>query len=547
MKASGIGETVEDKLRHSLQQQKLLADISQKVNSMTRSCPDCTDILRLIGEHTNVSRISVFLNNSTGTATRNAFTWCNEGITDYQNKQQNLSYAIVPSLKKKLVEQGRIVSADINQLPDDFSSILRPLGIKSILIFPLFVQAEFSGFIGFDECLVNKQWDSDEVELLRTIANIISATFERNKYHQQLHDSETQLKMAIENTDTGLWDWNIPTGQVYFNDIWLKQLGYDRSEIKPHLSAWEKLVHPDDMPAAEEALNKHLAGETGDYQNLHRLLTKSGDWKWVLDRGKVIEWNDAGEPIRAIGTHIDMDRHKKVEDELRIANATKDKFFSIIAHDLRGPIGSLMQISELIAEKGNVDEATLYKFLNSQKELTKSTYRLLENLLNWAKYNEKQIENNPKILNINNIIDETVEHIHYQLSKKSIELTKEYSGVYEAYADENMVKLIIRNLLSNALKFTPNKGSVSIGLAHTNGFLTVSIEDSGVGIAKENIDKILSDDQFFTTAGTENEKGTGLGLKICKNFISMNHGSIKIESEPAKGTRISFTLPRQSV
>lgn len=547
MITAGIHRSVEDKLLHSLQQQTLLADISQKLNSASSSSPVFNEILKMMGEHAGVSRINIFLNNSDGSETSNRYTWCGEGIPDHQAEQQNLPYSRFPSLRKMLVDERRSVSANVNDLPEDMSGVLEPLGIKSILIFPLSFRDEFFGFIGFDECHEYREWDSEEVDLLRTIANIISTTFERNKYQQQLIYSEAQFKMAIENTDAGLWDWNIKTGEVFFNDIWCRQLGYDRSEVIPHVSAWETLVHPDDMPAIEEALNKHLAGETDYYQSLHRLLTKSGEWKWVLDRGKVIERDEAGKPVRAIGTHIDMDHQKKVEDELRIANATKDKFFSIIAHDLRGPIASLMQISELIAEKGSVDEPTLYTFLNSQKELTKSTYRLLENLLSWAKYNENQIENVPKPLNINNLIDETVEHITYQLHKKRIALAKEYSGQYEAYADGNMVKLIIRNLLSNALKFTPVNGSVSIGLTYINDFLEVSVNDSGVGIAKENLEKILSDDQYFTTAGTENEKGTGLGLKICKNFVAMNHGTIKIDSQPGKGTRISFTLPKKSV
>ena len=536
-------KVIENKIKHSLRQQTLLASISQNLNSIQNLASKINETLSLLGNHTNVSRVYIFEDDAEGKCTTNTYEWCNVGILPQIEELFAISYDFIPSWKKIFKENGRIFSVDIKELPEDIFQVLEPQMIKSILVYPLYVQEKFYGFIGFDECIINKNWEQDEIELLRIIANIISNAFERMKFQKQLIESENQLKRAIENTEAGVWDWNIETGHVYFNDIWCQMLGFEKSEIEPHIRSWKRLVHPDDLPLINEALDKHFAGETESYHTSHRLLCKTGEWIWVVDKGKIIERDKSGKPTRAIGTHIDITNQKKTEKELQVANATKDKFFSIIGHDLRGPIGALMQISELISEKGVVDEETLYSMLDSQKVLSKSTFQLLENLLNWANYNMEHLEYNPKIINLNKVIIESIDNIKYVANKKNIFLSIDFFSHINVFADEDMLNLIIRNLLSNALKFTPQGGLIVIKMIKNVSFIEIIITDSGVGITKENIEKILSDDEFHTTRGTANEKGTGLGLKLCKSFIIANHGTLKIESELNKGSKFSFTLP----
>jgi PAS domain S-box-containing protein len=358
------------------------------------------------------------------------------------------------------------------------------------------------------------------------------------------------LKLAIENTDAGLWDWNISTGEVYFSDIWCKMLGYDKSEVEPNVKSWEKLVHPDDMPFINMVLTQHLEGKTDDYQTIHRLLTKSGKWKWVMDKGKVIEYDGDGRPTRAIGTHIDMDYQKKIEDELRKANTTKDKFFSIIAHDMLGPLGTLVKVTELISQKGMMSPEKMYSFLDNVKALTKNIFDLLTDLLSWAKINQEKVDFHPKNLNLNKIIKHNVDEIQLLANGKGITIMIKDAESFIVFADENMVDLVLRNLISNSVKFTKPDGEIVIEIVNDVSydkqkiqFAKVRILDSGVGILPEDIQKILSDDIFYSTFGTKNEKGTGLGLKLCKEFIKTNGGVFNIESKINLGTICSFTLP----
>jgi len=155
----------------------------------------------------------------------------------------------------------------------------------------------------------------------------------------KLRDSEIRSQLALDGADLGTWDWNIQTGHVMFNERWAEMLGYRQDEIKPDLSAWKNLIHPDDMPGVEEALNAHLEGRTDRYETEHRLLHKSGEWVWVLDKGRVIERGTDGKPLRACGTHLDITERKQAEEEreriLRLSSdlictASPDGYFKFL-------------------------------------------------------------------------------------------------------------------------------------------------------------------------------------------------------------------------
>lgn len=249
----------------------------------------------------------------------------------------------------------------------------------------------------------------------------------------------------------------------------------------------------------------------------------------------------AEEVSARIAIHLKICRQSK---ELKELNATKDKFFSIIAHDLRGPIGNMMQISEFIAGKGNVDDDTLYSFLESQKELSKNTFQLLENLLNWARSNTNQIEFRPEILDVNSLIEACIEDIKIQATGKNITISVNYFAQCQVIADENMVRLIIRNLLSNAIKFTPKGGMISI-LTNSgeNNTVVIAVKDTGIGMTPKIHDNLFRIDVNSSRYGTDGESSSGLGLLLCKEFVKKHGGEIWVESEEGKGSTFSFTIP----
>lgn len=274
------------------------------------------------------------------------------------------------------------------------------------------------------------------------------------------------------------------------------------------------------------------------------MRTKAGAWKWVQDIGLVVEYDSEGEPLRAIGTYFDIDRLMRALEELKRANATKDRFLSIIAHDLINPVGSLMQLSEILADNDALDRVVMQEVLESQRELSRGTFSLLENLLNWAKRSGQEIQFNPKVVDLSQIVDEIFKFVTHSAKLKDISLIKLDFESSKVYADEDMVRLIVRNLLSNAIKFTPKNGQIRVESNVNGKFLEICVIDNGVGMTNDEIDRIFSDHEYFSTYGTEQEKGTGLGLKLCKHFVRINGGVLSISSQPDNETRFSFTLPQ---
>ncbi len=532
----------ESKIQYFFKQQKLLADISQLLNSTTNLELILGDVLRLIGEHLNVSRVYIFEEINESIA-RNSYNWSNPGVK-LQINGQEISYDLIPSWKEMLIKDGRIFSSHIQDLPNDMYKQLLIQGIRSILVYPLYVQDIFYGFIGFHECVSNKVWAEDEIDLLKTVSNIISNAIERKLVLKKLKDSELRLQLAIDSANEGIWDWNNTTGHVFYNDNWCRMLGYTPNEIAPNISSWEKLIHPDDLPRLKETLENHLDLKTEYYEAVCRLKTKDGNWKWILDHGMVIERNEHNKPLRTVGTHIDITRQKETELKLQESIDTKNKLFSIIAHDLRGPIGNFIPILDMISGDNELDKSTKKSLLDDMKKSTQTTYELLVNLLNWSRCQDNSISLMPSQFVLNKIISNNVELLTPTANQKSITIQVKTNKILSAFADSDSISLVVRNLLSNALKFTPNNGTITISAFDNDRQIEVEIEDNGIGMQKEVTDSLFKVKSFHSTPGTNFEKGSGLGLVLCKEFTERNGGQIRVESTLGKGSKFTFTLPK---
>ena len=244
---------------------------------------------------------------------------------------------------------------------------------------------------------------------------------------------------------------------------------------------------------------------------------------------------------------LNANLEKKVKlrtKELFEANATKDKFFSIIAHDLKNPFNALIGITELLLDDYESFDDTLKKnLINDLNSVSKNTSKLLDNLLKWSQTQTGKIELNPETLQLKEIVDENISLLKSQADNKNISLTSQIIDK-QILCDKNMITTVIRNLISNALKFTHRNGTVRILSKDTDNFIEICICDSGVGINKANISKIFSESEKNTTYGTEKEGGTGLGLILCKEFIEINGGKIWVESEIGKGSQFKFTVKK---
>lgn len=235
---------------------------------------------------------------------------------------------------------------------------------------------------------------------------------------------------------------------------------------------------------------------------------------------------------------------EKIMKETLKLNATKNKFFKIIGHDLKAPIWQMIQFSELIEDR--YDELSKDQLLFLVKDLKESStngFNLLENLLNWAIANTNKLEFKPEKVSLEELIYENANLTSKQRQNKNIKLHVVDDYKNKALIDKNMINTVIRNLLSNAIKYTPRGGSIKIHLKHHLKGLLFEIIDNGIGISKERCKMLFQINNTYSTKGTNSEKGTGIGLILCSEFIKRHMGNISVESEIGKGSTFSFWLP----
>ncbi|MGM0497418.1 MAG: ATP-binding protein, partial [Bacteroidota bacterium] len=237
----------------------------------------------------------------------------------------------------------------------------------------------------------------------------------------------------------------------------------------------------------------------------------------------------------------EIERKRKELEEL---NATKDKFFSIIAHDLKNPFNTVIGLSELLLYRyDSYDEEKIKEFIGQINKFSSNAYNLLDNLLQWARSQTGRIKVNKSQINICKLVDENFFLLQDKADEKNIQLLNEVDGSLICWADKNMINTVIRNLISNALKFTQEKGRIKIVSENKDdNQVKISVIDNGIGIDKEEIPKLFKITTHFSKEGTNSETGTGLGLILCHEFIEKNDGQIWVESEKDKGSSFNFTL-----
>ena len=236
---------------------------------------------------------------------------------------------------------------------------------------------------------------------------------------------------------------------------------------------------------------------------------------------------------------------KVQHEELVRVNETKDKFLSIIGHDLRNPIGAFKDVLAQLADFPEMFTDELRQQITKElRDEAESTYFLLDNLLSWAKSQQKNIVYRPERLDIKTLVENNFLLNSRFSGSKNIRLISKLKGNPEVYADQNMVSLILRNLISNAIKFTREGGEVTVSAEEKGDWVAVSVTDTGIGIPKEQQSDLFSGSKLITTYGTNHEKGSGLGLRLCQEFVDIHGGKITLLSEPGQGSAFTFTLKK---
>jgi PAS domain S-box-containing protein len=389
----------------------------------------------------------------------------------------------------------------------------------------------------------------DVIGVLFTVQDIS----EKKKAIIELRLSEIRFHTIFDRVPLGIAVLESKSGKFkQINPKLCKILDYEKEEILAR--SFQDVTHPDDLLQNLDKLRLLLDGKTQLITMDNRYIRKDQTVIWVN-----ITYVPLNMENKSIEYHIvivsDITEAKKVNEQaieytesLLSLNATKDKFFNIIAHDLRNPFAGIIGLSEMmeteLKEAGNCNFTDILKYVQLIKTSSKSALALLENLMQWAKSQRKEISYSPKNIYIEEIIDSSLELVIGSAFKKKIAIEKDFVNTRAVvFADSALTNTILRNLLTNAIKFSFPENAITI-LTKLNGdFLEISIKDTGIGIKADNLDKLFRIDSKFTKLGTDREKGTGLGLILCKEFVEKQHGRIWVESKFGKGSTFTFTLP----
>jgi len=369
-----------------------------------------------------------------------------------------------------------------------------------------------------------------------------------------LIDNRNKLDAIFNNNIIGI---TVVNPQGYFkmvNSRMIELLGYSSDEFKRLRSI--EITHPESTELSAIMMDKIFKNEIDQYSIEKQYVKKDGTSFWADLYVSPIR-NAEGEIVEVAGLIADIDQKKHIEmklieDErkLKDLNATKDKLFSIIAHDIKNPFHAILGFATLLNERldeFSQDEVKL--FVSKILEASENTYKLLEDLLTWGRSQLGKLRLSPQIIYPYRIADEVLKHYHVLADSKRIELINNIPPELTLYADFDMVKFMLRNLVHNGIKFTGENGQIicfqkesPFGDKHI-----IAVKDTGIGIHPDKIEKLFDINSFLTTDGTADEKGTGLGLSLTLEMVALNGGMITVESEVGVGTTFNIILPFHSV
>ncbi len=386
-------------------------------------------------------------------------------------------------------------------------------------------------------------------EIIGVIGTVYDIT-ERKKLEESLKSINERFVLATNAASISVWEHDFITDIIQIDENFNKIYGITQNNYKIDFNQFCKFIHPGDLDIIKFNIEEAIKSDKN--RNFEfRIIRTDGNIRNISAYGKIVK-DETDKPVKYIGVNTDITDFKNAElaikenEKLLLQlNADKDRFISILSHDLRSPFNNLLGLSEILTEdiyKLNIDE--IEKLANQIKTTARSTFNLLEDILAWARTQQGTIPFNPQLISFIDICMNILETVNPDANAKNLTINYSAPDGINIFADNDMIKTVIRNLVSNAIKFTNIGGAINIDAEENSENITISVSDNGVGIAPGDMEKLFNISEVLTTKGTANEKGTGLGLLLCKEFVEKHGGKIWVESRPGKGSDFKFILPR---
>jgi len=536
-----IKDEVFGDVRRLYEEQSLISAVLAELYRNDDCDSGIMSVLARVGSYLNVSRVFILEKVSGQDDLTLAYVW-------HRRKYPSRKGVTLPkSATRHLFDYFRDNQSyritDLDKISPEYADYLSSLDIVSCLIFPLTMQGQVFGFIGLDECERKREWNETEIHISEILAELVSQSILQRRSQRELLYSHEVLTSVLDSVQAIVVIVEPETNRILFLNQFTRNIFGDViGEV-----CW-KVLHGDLSQKCDNCPRPGYGQYTGEL-----VVTKEIEnsvWKrWYHTSNSIINWIDGKKGHLQIA--IDITDRVEAEQQIRISaeklaelNAMKDKFISILAHDLKNPLNNLMGFAEIMRNRTyqlTYDEINEYSDLIYQS--TRNTHQLLNNLLTWAQSQSGKIKFNPIEVDIKQLLDNTVEFIKPIAQQKAITIHKRYQKSRILRIDPNMITAVVRNLMSNAVKFTERNGEIQIRLYQHKSYICVDIIDTGIGMSDEDIAKLFRIDVDHRTIGKSNlEKGTGLGLILTREFVSLHDGRLEVTSKEGEGTTFTICL-----
>ena len=509
--------------------------------------------LSIIAKTVNANRFYFFENNITTNLINQKFEWTSSAdLIELNNPElQNISHDTYPEFIDSLLNK-KVYKSIISEMDKGkFREILEQQAVKSILIIPLFYQDLFLGFIGFDDCEKERNWEEEEINILKTLANNISTTLIRLKNEKAMEESEEKFRLLANNIPAAVYlvKFDEERSKVYLNDEIEKLTGYSKTDFFENKIRLYDLYHPEDKQKALVEISNAVKNKES-FVITCRLIRKDKSIVWVEEHGEAILIDGNVEYIE--GVILDITERKEtekviLEKELAItSNKAKTEFLANMSHEIRTPLNGIIGFSKLL-QNTQVDDIQK-QYLETVNQSAETLLNVVNDILDISKIEAGKLTLENAKTNLNFIVNDSIDMMKFAAHQKNLELIVNIDKAVDCaiWTDQIRLKQILQNLLSNAIKFTL-KGEIEIKvtsekISDTTSKYFFSVRDTGIGIKNENQELILEAFSQEDTSTTRNFGGTGLGLSITNSLLKMMNSKLIIQSEVNKGSTFSFDV-----